>query len=141
LREALPDGPPYRFRIHDRDRICSKELDPALADLGVQVLRRPVRAPQANSLGERLGGSLRRACLDWFIPLNERRLSTIGKFWTQPYHRGRPPCCLSPGLPEPRQESVPAGGHRHQLPAGFRVVKTFVLGGLHHEYLLVKEAA
>jgi hypothetical protein len=104
-----------------------------VVDLGVQVLRRPVRvrAPQANSLGERLGGSLRRACLDWFIPLNERHLRRIGKFWTQPYHRGRPPCCLGPGLPEPRQESVPASGHRHQLPAGFRK----------RLCLLVKEAA
>jgi hypothetical protein len=53
-----------------------------VVDLGVQVLRRPVRAPQANSLGERLGVSLRRACLDWFISLNERHLRTIGRFWT-----------------------------------------------------------
>jgi len=27
------------------------------------------------------------------------------------------------------------------LPAGYRVVKTSVLGGLHHEYRLVKEVA
>jgi hypothetical protein len=28
-----------------------------------------------------------------------------------------------------------------ELPAGYRVVKDSVLGGLHHEYRLVKEAA
>ena len=33
------------------------------------------------------------------------------------------------------------GTDRHKLPAGYRVVKTSVLGGLHHEYRLVKEAA
>jgi len=27
------------------------------------------------------------------------------------------------------------------MPSGYRVVKTSVLGGLHHEYRLVKEAA
>ena len=31
-------------------------------------------------------------------------------------------------------------GHRHKLPTGFCVGKTSVLGGLHHEYFLVKEA-
>jgi len=30
--------------------------------------------------------------------------------------------------------------HRHKMPAGYRAVKTSVLGGLHHEYRLVKEA-
>ena len=29
----------------------------------------------------------------------------------------------------------------NRLPAGYRVAKTSVLGGLHHEYRLVKEAA
>ena len=45
------------------------------------------------------------------------------------------------GLPEPTQDSVPASGHRHKLPVGFRIAKKSVLGGLHHEYRLVKEAA
>ena len=31
--------------------------------------------------------------------------------------------------------------HRHKLPAGHRIVKTSVLGSLHHEYSLVKDAA
>ena len=50
FREALPGGHPYRFLIHDRDRIFSEEVDKDLAHLGVQVLRTPVRAPKANSV-------------------------------------------------------------------------------------------
>jgi hypothetical protein len=46
-----------------------------------------------------------------------------------------------PGIPEPNQETVPASDHTHKLPAGYRVVKTSVLGGLHQEYGLVKDAA
>ena len=61
--------------------------------------------------------------------------------WGMHYNRGRPHSSLGPGLPEPTQDSVSASGQRHKLPAGFRVVKTTVLGGLHHEYRLVKEAA
>jgi len=64
FREALPGDHPYRFVIHDRDRIFAEEVDQGLANLGVRVLRSPVRAPKANSVCELLGGSLRRECLD-----------------------------------------------------------------------------
>jgi hypothetical protein len=60
------------------------------------------------------------------------------KEWGIHYNRGRPHSSLGPGIPEPNQESVPASDHRHRLPAGYRVAKTSVLGGLHHEYSLVK---
>jgi anti-anti-sigma regulatory factor len=63
---------PYRFVLHDRDSIYSTELDYALKSLGVIVLRTPFRAPQANSFCERLVGAIRRECLDFLIPLNQR---------------------------------------------------------------------
>jgi putative transposase len=43
--EALPGDDRYRFVIHDRDSIFSKGLDQAVNDLGVRVLRTPLRAP------------------------------------------------------------------------------------------------
>lgn len=141
FREALSGDHSYRFLIHDRDSIFSKELDQAVTDMGVRVLRTPVRAPKANSICERLGGSLRRECLDFLIPFNERHLNLIGKEWIAHYNRGRPHSSLGPGFPERSQESVPASGHRHTLPAGYRVAKRSVLGGLHHEYFLATEAA
>jgi transposase InsO family protein len=141
FREALPGDHPYRFVIHDRDSIFSKRLDNAVMDLGVRVLRTPVRAPTANSICERFGGTLRRECLDFLIPLNERHLKMTIKEWGLHYNRGRPHSSLGPGIPEPSQDRIPASEHRHKLPAAYRVVKTSVLGGLHHEYCLVKEAA
>ena len=95
----------------------------------------------ANSVCERFGGTLRRECLDFLIPLNQRHLKMTIKEWALHYNRGRPHSSLGPGIPEPNQDSVPASDHRHKLPAGYRVVKTSVLGGLHHEYRLMKEAA
>jgi transposase InsO family protein len=141
LREALPGDHPYRFVIHDRDSKFSKQLDKAVTDLGVRILRTPVRAPQANSVCERFGGTLRRECLDYLIPINERHLKMTIKEWVLHYNRGRPHSSLGPGIPEPHQDSVPASDHRHKLPAGYHIVKTSVLGGLHHEYRLAKEAA
>src|SRR5215475_3683993 len=141
LREALPGDHPYRFVIHDRDSIFSADVDKSLTNLGVRVLRTPVRAPKANAVCERLGGSLRRECLDFLLPFNERHLQMTIRDWAIHYNRGRPHSALGPGLPEPNQREVPASDHRHKMPSGYRVVKTSVLGGLHHEYRLVKEAA
>jgi putative transposase len=141
FREALPGGHWYRYLIHDRDSIFSQQLDRSVKEMGVTVLRTPVRAPKANSICERFGGTLRRECLDFVIPLNERHLKMTVTKWGIHYNRGRPHSSLGPGIPEPTQDSVPVSDHRHKLPAGYRVAKQSVLGGLHHEYRLVKEAA
>ena len=90
---------------------------------------------------ERLIGTIRRECLDYVIPLNERHLrKTVAEFAVH-YNRGRPHSSLGPGIPEPPQAEVPASAKRHELPEGFRVASTPVLSGLHHEYRLEKEAA
>ena len=141
FREALPGDHPYRFLIHDRDSIFAKDVDQGLANLGVRVLRTPVRAPKANAVCERLGGSLRRECLDFLIPFNERHLHRILREWTMHYNRGRPHSALGPDLPEPTSDRVPPNPHSHSLPVGYRMVKRSILGGLHHEYGLAKEAA
>jgi transposase InsO family protein len=141
FREALPGDHPYRFVIHDRDSIFSADVDRSLTNLGVRVLRMPLRAPKANSVCERLGGSLRRECLDFLLPFNERHLQITIRDWAIHYNRGRPHPALGPGLPEPMSDRVPSNEHRHTLPIGYHVVRRAVLGGLHHEYGLRKEAA
>ena len=88
-----------------------------------------------------LGGTLRRECLDFLIPIYERHLKMTIKEWILHYNRGRSHSSLGPGIPEPSQDGIPASHHRHKLPTGYRVVKTSVLGGLHDEYRLVKEVA
>jgi transposase InsO family protein len=90
FQEALPDDHPYRFVIHDRDSIFSKDLDRGVKAMGVRILRTPVRAPKANAVCERLGGSLRRECLDFLIPVNERHLKMTVEEWRIHYNRGRP---------------------------------------------------
>ena len=75
FRQAIPSNHGYQFLIHDRDSIFSRQLDKQLkSDFDLKVLRTPVRAPTANSYCERLVGTVRRECLDFMIPLNERHL-------------------------------------------------------------------
>jgi putative transposase len=73
--------------------------------MGMTVLRTPVRAPQANAFCERLVGTIRRECLDFVIPLNERHLRQILRRWIHHYNRGRPHASLGPGIPEPPIDS------------------------------------
>ncbi len=108
FRELLADDHPYRYVIHDRDSIFSAAMDASVTNLGVRVLKTPVRAPKAHAHCERLIGALRRECLDFLIPLNECHLKRIVQKYVNHYNRRRPHSALGPGVPEPPQPAVPA---------------------------------
>ena len=95
----------------------------------------------ANAYCERVIGTIRRECLDFLIPINERHLRHIIREFAIYYNRGRPHSALGPGFPEPSQATVPAGRHQYELPIGYRITKTSILGGLHHDYRLEREVA
>jgi hypothetical protein len=48
LREAIPADHSYRLLIHDRDSIFSKEVDQSIRNMGLRVIKTPVRTPVAN---------------------------------------------------------------------------------------------
>jgi transposase InsO family protein len=142
LREAIPSDHRYRFLIHDRDSIFSPQLDQSITRMGLRVLRTPRRSPKANSLCERVIGTLRRECLDYFIPLAEPHLRCITNNWVSHYNGGRPHSSLGPGIPDPQSDlPVAPREHRHRIPTHFKVINHPVLGGLHHEYSLLPMAA
>jgi transposase InsO family protein len=137
LREALPSDHSYRFLIHDRDAIFSRDVDQQGRHLGLHGLKTPVRSPQANALCERLIGTLRRECVDFLIPLTKNHLQRLLKAWVQPYNAGRPHMSLGPGIPQP-PVSLPAPLHTHRprLPPHVQVSARAILSGLQHEYEL-----
>jgi putative transposase len=142
LREAIPADHTYRFLIHDRDSIFSRDLDQRVRHLGLRVLKTPPQSPQANALCERLLGTIRREYLDFLIPLTENHLRRLLHEWVYHYNPGRPHMALGPGIPQPPpQSSVPLQAHRHRLPTHLHVVARSILGSLHHEYRLEAKAA
>jgi putative transposase len=142
LREAIPSDHSYRFLIRDRDSIFSAEVDRQVKAFRVRVLQTPVRAPKANAYCERLVGSIRRECLDFVIPLDEKHLRRILAEWVTHYNQGRPHLSLGPGIPEPAAVFLPLQGHdRHSLRQDCKVAARVVLGGLHHEYRWERIAA
>jgi putative transposase len=139
LRDVVGDDDSHKYLIHDRDRIFAKHLDDSIRALGVKVMRSPVKSPKANSICERVIGTIRRECLDWMIPLSEAHLRSILKLWVEHYNRGRPHNALGPGVPDPPTAAtavIPKSDFRHRLGAGTLVLAKSVLGGLHHEYAL-----
>jgi putative transposase len=139
LREAIASDYTYRFIIHDHDAIFSAGFDTSLAHLGIEVIETPVRNPQANSLYERLIGTLRSECLDWIIPLNEQHLQKTLRSWLLHYNCSRPHSSLGRGLPDPPSNSRVSRQHHRHRPS--RVIAQSVLNGLHHEYGLLPRAA
>jgi transposase InsO family protein len=141
LRQAISSDHRYRFVIHDRGRVFSKELDDFLENMGLRVLKTPYRSPKTNSICERAIGSMRRECLDHMIPLTESHLRRILKGWVSYYNQTKPHSALGPGVPEPKNTSAPLQRRRHHLGRGQKVVSKDVLNGLHHEYCLIPLAA
>ena len=136
LREAMPSDHPYQYLLHDRDNIFSADLDASIKRFGLRVLKTPYRSPMANSFCERVIGSLRRECLDFLIPLTKGHLRRVVQDWSTYYNTARAHMSLGPGSP-PEALSVALREHRHQLPQNQQVWARPVLGGLHHDYVLV----
>jgi putative transposase len=144
FREAIPSDHAYQFLIHDRDSIFSRGLDAELkGSFGLKVLRTPVRAPKANAYCERLVGTVRRECLDFMIPLNERHLRMILRSWVAHYNKGRPHSSLGPGIPAKSSDNPLTRPKtcRHRLSRDCQIRVEDILGGLHHEYWLEQSAA
>ena len=86
-------------------------------------------------------GTIRRECLDFVIPLNERHVRNVLQEWVAHYNRGRPHASLGPGIPDPPHDRVAPVSSDHQIRDGHRIIAKPVLGGLHHEYRLEPMAA
>jgi hypothetical protein len=74
-------------------------------------------------------GSIRRECLDFLIPLNEKHLRRTLKQWVDHYNRGRPPSRLGPEIPDPPENLPQKASSRYRIPQDHRVVTKPIMGG------------
>jgi putative transposase len=142
FRMIVPGDQGHRFVIHDRDTIYAEQVDRTLEAMGLTVLKTPVRVPQANAFCERVIGTIRRECLDFIIAISDGHVRATLREWVNHYNRGRPHASLGPGIPEGSVVHPVVGeSNGHSVPIGYRVIATPILGGLHHEYCLERQAA
>ena len=90
-----------RFLIHDRDSKFSPAFDEIFRSEGINVVRTPIRAPQANTYAERFVRTVRAECLDWLLIVGRRHLEHVLRSYTIHYNRERPHRALALLTPEP----------------------------------------
>ncbi len=90
LREATPYDDRPRFLLRDNDSKYGVHFDRLAVTSGIEVLRTPVHAPQANAVIERFLGSVRRECLDHILILTEAHLRQVLHAYVTYFNQGPP---------------------------------------------------
>lgn len=121
---------PVRFLIRDRDQKFTDRFDEVFRGDGIEIVRTPFRAPQANGVAERFVRTARSECLDWMLILNQQHLQRVLDVLVTHYNEHRPHRSLSLVPPEPRRSSVGSaagdvGVHRRDRLGG--VIREYVL--------------
>jgi putative transposase len=114
-----------RYVLRDRDAVYGVVFSIRVRCLGIQEVKIAPRSPWQNPYVERLIGTLRRACLDHVVVLNNAHLRWLLRDYLAYYHSVRTHLSLDKDAPEPRSVERPDRG---------RVVATPMVGGLHHRY-------
>ncbi len=125
LREATPWGEHPRFLIRDNDSKYGTHFEAVAAGSGIEVIRTPFQAPNANSFCERLLSSLHRECLNYMLILNERHLAKAVREYAGYFNHARPHQGIGQRIPVPPKVEPPQTG---------KIIAFPVLGGLHHDY-------
>jgi len=126
-REATPFARGPRFLIRDNDSKYGRLFARVASGTGIEVLRTPYGAPQANAICERFLGSVRRECLDFFLILSERHLHRMIQEYQMYFNHTRPHQGIGQRVPCHPVE-------RTRQPGSGKVISRSVLGGLHHDY-------
>lgn len=115
----------FHFLVHDNDTKFSDKFDSVFRSAGVQVIRTPYQAPNANAFAERWIRTVREECLDHILILNEAHLRRVLREYVESYYNpARPHQGLCQSTPLPRGQPVRSGA----------VQKRAVLGGIINDY-------
>jgi putative transposase len=121
--------PQFRLLVHDRDTKFSRAFDEVFRTEGIDVIRTPVRAPNANAFAERWVRTVRSDCLDRILIVGRRHLERVLHVYTNHYNEHRPHRALK--LVPPNGRTADHDGNR---PASVAIHRRDLLGGLIHEY-------
>jgi len=65
-------------------------FDALFNSVGIDILRSPIRAPQANAIAERWVGRVRRECQDRMLIVNRRHLEQVLAEYVDHFNHRRP---------------------------------------------------
>jgi transposase InsO family protein len=111
----------FHSLVHDKDTKFSDKFDSIFRSAGMQVIRTPYQAPNANAFAERWIRTVREECLDHILILNEAHLRRVLREYVESYYNpARPHQGLCQGTPLLRGQPLRSG----------TVQKRAVLGGI-----------
>jgi len=119
----------FELLIHDRDTKFSHAFDEVFRSEEIEVIRTPIRAPNANAFAERWVRTVRSDCLDRTIILRRRHLERVLRVYTKHYNEHRPHRALQ--LAPPNGGNSVAVDRTADTPP---IRRHDLLGGLIHEY-------
>jgi putative transposase len=122
----------FRFLIRDRDQQFTDGFDDVFRSSGLEIIRTPVRTPQANAVAERFVRTVRSECLDRLLILNEQHLERILDVFVEHYNGHRPHRALALTPPRPTRQPVAPATECSEA----RVQRRDRFGGVVHEYVL-----
>ncbi len=126
LTMEFADKQPFRFLVHDRDTKFGHAFDEVFHTEGIEIIRTPVQAPNANAFAERWVRTVRADCLDRILIVGRRHLEHVLRVYRRHYNEHRPHRALEL-LP-------PDGGDPTPLNTAPCLHRRDLLGGLIHEY-------
>jgi transposase InsO family protein len=113
-----------RHLIHDRDSKYTKAFDDVFRSEGINIIRTPVKAPNANAYAERFVRSLREECLDNILIISEAHLRNVLNEYLGYYNERRPHQGLDQQSPIPRPSCQAEG----------KIIRRKVLGDIINDY-------
>jgi putative transposase len=120
----------FRFLVRDRDAKFTTAFDAVFVAEAMEVLRTPVRAPQANAYAERWVGTVRREVLDRMLVVGGRQLQAVLAEYVDHYNGHRPHRALGQAPPlGPAEPPV--------ILTSRTILRRDRVGGLIHEYAQV----
>lgn len=113
-----------RFLIRDRDTKFTQSFDSVFESEGIDIIRTPIRAPNANAYAERWVRTVREECFDKLIVVNEKHLKRVMNEYVTYYNTARPHQGIEQQIPIQPDISTESGPIRCRD----------VLGGIIHDY-------
>ena len=121
----------FRFLIRDRDQKFTDGFDDVFRGSGLEIIRTPFRAPQANGVAERFVRTVRSECLDCLLILNDQHLKRVLNVFVAHYNGHRPHRSLALTAPRPTRPPIAPATEWAEA----RVQRRDRLGGVVHEYV------
>src|SRR6266511_5790332 len=120
------------FLVHDRDSKFTRAFDDVFVADGTQIIKTPIRAPNANAYAERWVRTVRQECLDWLLIWGRRHLEAVLDEYVRHWHYNDERPHRSLDLRPPTVTSAESALHVVAVTTAVR--RRDRLGGLVHEY-------